>query len=80
MKRKNDLFLGCFAICLALLFKFILAVVIPSLLFYAASIELGYTIHYSIFAKILLGLWLVAPVLRSSNSTTSLEDIANGKK
>lgn len=80
MKRKNDLFLGCFAICLALVFKFILIVAIPSLLFYAASIELGYTIHYSVFAKILLGLWLISLSFKGSSSNSSLEDIANGRK
>lgn len=77
MKRKNDLFLGCFAICLALVFKFVLIVAIPSLLFYAASIELGYTIHYSVFAKVILGLWFISLAFKSS--TPTMEDISNGR-
>lgn len=80
MKRKNDLFLGCFVICLALVFKFVLIVAIPSLLFYTASVELGYAIHYSVFAKILLGLWLISLAFKGSSSKSSLEDIANGRK
>lgn len=76
MKQKNyDIFLAVFVWLIVFTFKFLITVVIPSLLLWYASKELGYEIHYSIIGKVLFALWFIAPIFSSKNNKVSIKDL-----